>query len=1031
MSPEQIGRYPVTSLLGQGGMGMVYAALDPRLHRSIAIKVLPDPVALDARQRERLEQEACLLAAINHPNIATIFSLEDDGDRHFLTMELVPGATLGERMQAIRPSVDEALNLGHQIARGLEAAHRSGVIHLDLKPGNIRVTPEGTVKILDFGLARVWSGGRHQPELTSEDTTAPDGFLGTPGFMSPEQLRQQGIDHRSDIWAMGCVLFELFAGRPAFPGKSLADRIAVTLEREPDWSALAPDTPDRVRGLLRRTLEKARDERIGETSLIRRELEEEIVRRKHPTPPETQVAGLSESPHNLPALVDQFIGREAELREVEDVLQRTRLLTLTGMGGSGKTRLALESAWRLRDRFPEGVWLVGLVSVRDEEQMVAAAAQVFDLKEEPRRSLLATLQTHLSTRSALLLLDNCEHIVDACASVVDALLSACPRLRILATSRERLGVRGETLLHVPTMETPAGVSERDGARQVERVRAAESVQLFLDRAQAIRPDFDVDDGNAPAVAAICRQLDGIPLALELAAARTRVLSVEEIAQRLDDRFHLLASQRDSTLPHHQTLRSLIDWSFDLLSETERALLRRLSVFAGGWTLESAERVAAFHGIEDWEILDLHSGLVEKSLIERDVQGSHQIGRARYRILETVRQYAWDRLLEVGEDRTAVRRHRERFLALAESASAHLVGPEQGLWSRILEAEHDNFRAAIDRSDDAPQTALRIAGSLGRYWYGRGRWTEGRELMRRLLAHPEAARRNEPRAHALAWMGWIALWQGDFDEAWRANEESLSIRREVNDSMGVSQSLNNLAAVAVEQGDYETARTLNEESLELRRQLGNARYVAVSLHNLGELSARTGDDETARTYFEESLRTRREVGDLMGIADSLSALGGVATRLGDLAEARRHLDESLANRRSRDDRMGIAECLHRLAEVDRHDSESAAAEASLREALTIRAELDDHLGITESLESLGLLAEQQGERVRAVHLLSAVETHRVALGARRSPDRESPIESAKSRLREAMGADRFREEWDTACRWNLPNTLHYALGPPTP
>lgn len=1017
--PGSIGPYPVTGILGRGGTGVVYAGRDPKLQRPIAIKVLLPESPIDSAGLARLEHEARLLAGLNHPNIATVYSLERCGDIDFLTMEFLSGFTLAERVARSRIPPLQCLEFARQIVGALEAAHLAGVVHLDLKPTNIIVTADERVKLLDFGLARVFGANAGETGGTeSDDPTLEIGIQGTPGYMSPEQLRGGPFDARSDIWAFGCVLFEMLAGNPAFPGETMPDRIAATLRSRPDWRSLPPDTPERVRTLIEQCLEPEVHRRLESMTPARRILDAAIAGGHAALWVSSLPPRGGENPTNLPSHLTSFVGREKPLDDLELLLSSERLVTVTGPGGCGKTRIAREVGHRLLPRFPDGVWIVELAPLSEPEMVPHAVCSALGIREDSGRALTETLRLGLKTKRLLMLLDNCEHLLDASARLAQFLLQECPKLSILATSRERLAVEGESICPLPSLAVP----ELMGL-PVESMERIESVRLFGDRARAVDPRFALTSTNADQVAQICRRLDGMPLALELAAARVGVLPLDEIVRRLDDRFHLLTTSSPTSISRHRTLRAMIDWSHDHLPEMEQVLFRRLGVFVGGWSLEAVEEICAPGDIEPWRILDLHSRLVERSLVERDLDAARRTGQVRYRALETILDYAREKLRESPDEMEMQLRHRAYFMAMAVGSSAHLVGPEQREWSQRLEVDHDNLRSAIagacapgpERDVDA---ALRIVASLGRYWYGRGRWTEGRTLMKEVLRLDGSAARTLDRAQALAWTGWIALWQGDLEEAWVLNHESLEIRRERGDRMGIAQSLNNLGAVALERGDFQASRTYYEESLDLRRAEGNLRYQAVSLHNLGELCFRMGEFGEARRFDEESLALRREVGDLMGIADSLNALGLVAERMGDLEDARAYYEASLVNRIAREDRMGIGESLHNLASIDARERHLDRARLRYAKCLSIRRELGDRLGITEALESYGLLELEAGDFRSAVRFLAAASAVRAEIEATAPPSRVPQLTEAVDRLRGALGESVFRDEWSRGAALRL-------------
>ncbi|MBD3161188.1 MAG: protein kinase, partial [Candidatus Eisenbacteria bacterium] len=610
--PDRIGPYPILQELGRGGMGIVYLAQDPRLERTIAIKLLPRSLGKDPAAFSRFRNEAKMLAAINNPNIATIYSLESEADAPFLTMERILGRSLAERLHEGAADLDVALAVARQIAGALEAAHRNGIVHLDLKPGNVMVTDDGLVKVLDFGLAMALGIDSSDPDEIRTRAQAQEAIGGSPGYMSPEQIRGEAVDSRADLWAFGCILFELLSGVSPFPGRDWRARLRRTLEEDPDFDLLPAELPPRIRTLVRGCLTRDVAERIDSVTKIRRGIEEEIALRAVPraeVPPEPERT-------NLPIPISAFIGRAEERAEVRRLLESSRFLTLTGVGGGGKTRLAVEVGRERIGQHPDGVWLVELAALGSPELVPAAVAQALGVKEEANRAPAEVLLEHCRARRLLLILDNCEHLVGAVADLAGRLLAACPGLQILATSREPIGIEGEVQLVLSSMRLP-----RPGVPATpEALDGIESVALFLARAKAAASSFALTSGNAESIAQICRRLDGIPLALELAAARVRSLPPEEIARRLDDRFRLLGSSRKPTLPHHQTLRALIDWSYDHLEEAEQVLFRRLALFAGGWSLEAAETICAGEGIEAWELLDLLSNLVDKSLVESDREG---------------------------------------------------------------------------------------------------------------------------------------------------------------------------------------------------------------------------------------------------------------------------------------------------------------------------------------------------------------------------------------------------------------------------
>jgi predicted ATPase/class 3 adenylate cyclase len=531
---------------------------------------------------------------------------------------------------------------------------------------------------------------------------------------------------------------------------------------------------------------------------------------------------------NLPIQLTSFIGREAEIRDVRNLLSTARLVTLLGTGGIGKTRLSLQVAAEMTEEFPDGVWLVELASLTEPGLVSKAVASELGVADEPGRPLTETLADYLRSKTLLLILDNCEHLIAACASLAGALVRACPGVKILASSREPLNIPEERPWRIPSLLPPD--PDRLPTREAELIAAvasSDAVRLFVERATIQRPDFRLDARNARAVAGICCRLDGIPLALELAAARVKAMTVEQIAVRLDDCFRLLTAGSRTALPRQQTLRALLDWSYDLLNSQERALLHRVSVFAGGWTLEAAESVCSGETIKDWDVVDLLASLVDKSLILFEEPD----GNGRYRLLETVRQYGREKQADEEQGDILRSRHAAFFLALAEEANEKLMGPEQAAWADRLETEHDNLRAALDWYVKAPEDALpglRLSGALQRFWWVRGHMTEGRQRYAAVLANDASAEPTAERALALQGAGNLAFQQSDLNEADRCYQQVLEIRGAIGDRPGTAGPLASLGNVAHYQGDYPRARSLFEEALVINRETGNRLWEAACL-----------------------------------------------------------------------------------------------------------------------------------------------------------------------------------------------------------
>ncbi len=1074
--PERIGDYAVIDRLGQGGMGVVYLARDPRLEREVAIKVLPPIMAADQHWQRRIQSEARLLASVNHPNIATIYSLEEAEGERFLTMERVRGESLAQRLARESLPLLDTLSIAQQVASALEAAHRQGVVHRDLKPDNIMITGDGRVKVLDFGIAS---------SVHAADGPAMVRAVGTPGYMSPEQIRGEPIDPRTDIWAFGCLLYECLAGLRAFPERPGSDPIAATLQGELDWRCLPASVPDSIRSLLEQCLAPSARERLGVVAQARRRIEEEIAVRAHRAPPTVPSLDV---PNNLPASLSTFVGREAEIADVGRLLREHVVVTLTGSGGCGKSRLALEVARTGIAEWTDGAWFVELAPISDPASVKPAIAAALGLREHPGQSVAESILSFLRDRHLLLILDNCEHVIAEVADVATLVLRSCPGVRILATSRERLSIDGETIYQTPAL----GLPDTTGDESLSDVIETESVRLFLDRARIARRDFNPAPEDVPALVQICRRLDGIPLALELAAARVAVLTIEEIAERLDDRFRFLTSKSKSALPQHKTLLATIEWSHQLLDENEQVLLRRLAVFAGGWTLRTAETVCAGSEIEGWEILDLHTQLVEKSLVDVDVVRTP--GRARYRMLETVKAYSLDRMRDAGELDEIASRHCAAFTKLAERAERELRGPDQGKWLSTLEREHDNLRRALRHAfEHDTDTGLRLAAALGRFWAVRGHWKEGRGFLRRALEADRAAALTLSRASCVSWAGTIARIDNDLAEAQRLFEECLSmgqalgdrrtvatalsnlghlaqmrgdflaarsryeeclaVRRELGNTQEISTSLTSLGMVAIALCEFDRARVLYEENLEISREIGDLSNEASALLNLSQIASREGDRERAHELidralsigrevgdrrfiavvlqsrgaqafgeerwadsyadYSETMAIREELGDRRGVGHALSGLGYISYLRGDTVLARSQLDDSLARSREADDPAGMAYALCGLGYVSTEEGDLDYATEMLAESLRIRHEITDLMGLAVSLEGLGVVASVRGEMERAIELFSAADTIRERVSFPLTTHAQHKRELCLAAARAALGNEAFEDRWESA------------------
>lgn len=665
--------------------------------------------------------------------------------------------------------------------------------------------------------------------------------------------------------------------------------------------------------------------------------------------------------HNLPAAISTFIGRQREVAQITRLLAEAPLVTLTGAGGSGKTRLALEVATNVLPGFPGGVWLVELASLSDPVLVLQSVASTLGVREAPGRPLLDTLRDYLQPKKLLLVLDNCEHLITACAQLAETLLRTTPNVRILATSREVLGIAGERTYRVPSLSCP----DLKNLPPHDQLMSYEAIQLFVERAAASQPGIALTATSAIAVARVVHQLDGIPLAIELAAARTKTLSVDQIAERLGDRFRLLTGGSRTAMPRHQTLRATIDWSYELLPEPERALFRRLAIFAGDFTLQAVEAICAGEAIDRHRVLDLLTHLVDKSLVLVIATD----GEARYRLLESIRQYGRERLYELAEDAAVRRRYLDWYVDVAETAEPELRGPRQLVWLERLEAEHDNLRAALDASLGEPsaESGLRLAAALHHFWAMRGYLSEGRDWLEGLLA-PRNGESELTRARALYGAAILAAHQGDYKQATALCEEARVLYQAHQDMPGIAAVLTVQGNVARNQGDFTAARSLLEESVAIWRRVDDARGLADALTQFGILARSQGDYARARGLFEDSLALWRRVGDKWGLAASLTNLGLTVGNQGDYTQASALHEESLALRRELGDRVNLGGSLLSLGTVALNLGHYERAKELFEESLTLRREVGDKPNIAASLGNLGIIAYYQADYEQAGRLL---------------------------------------------------------------
>ncbi|MDQ6736802.1 MAG: protein kinase, partial [Gemmatimonadota bacterium] len=978
-------RYRIEKLIGSGAMGDVYFAWDQQLERSVALKFVRASGPSREPDRAQLMAEARSAARLNHRNVATIHDIGSTGeDELFIAMAYYPGATLRDRIADAAIPEFEALSIAAQIASALAAAHAAGIVHRDVKPANVLFDQDGVIKLTDFGIAQLLTDTGESP--VHSGTGAGSG-AGTVAYMSPEQARAEPLDGRTDLWSLGVLLYEMLTGeRPSTRALSAGP---FTQLPAGDTQFSAP-----VRSVVASLLTVAVEKRAQSAAAVSRTLTQLATSMKPDAEPDGRTPGSARLPHPLTS----FVGRAAETADARDLLQNNRLLTLTGPGGTGKTRFALHLAELMRDNFDDGVLFVPLAEISTPDLVPSVIAQSLGIRDLGGESLGDRVIASLQGRHLLLVLDNFEHVLDS-GRFVARLLAAAPRLTVIATSRAPLGVQGEQELPVPPLQVP---ESRDSAAE-----NSESVELFVQRARAVRPDFALSDDTREIVAEICRRLDGLPLALELAAARAKLLSPRAMLSRLEHRFELLRGDTRDRPARHVTMRDVIDWSYVLLTDAERGLFESLSVFAGGISLEAADAIAATRRVTDAsasEVLDVLASLCNKSLLRHEELPD---GEPRFVMLETMREFGLERLRSTGDETSARRAQRSYFLAFAERASVELRGPRQAEWFDRLEREYANCRLALDSGlNDGPAEvtdAARIAVALQRLWFTRGPLLEGVDYLRRIIAASDAAGYEDGdtapdsalRARLLSAAAQLANTRSVFPESRDLFQRALALYQGIGDRAGVATTLNNLAWTVWIIGDLTRGETLSQSAMDMHRDSGNELGVTLSLNNLAWIAMERGDYERAEQHFEHVISSHHARGDERATAFATSWLGTLVARRGDIRRAIALQEQAIRMLEPVADSGFRMLCRVRLVDAMHAAFEPGAHAAEIENVClpSLRSEGGRLWPIAVALTTLGTilcddgeLSRARGTLVRALEIrrqtgaLHGVAEARLALGA---------------------------------------------------
>jgi serine/threonine-protein kinase PknK len=987
MIGQTLAHYRITAAIGAGGMGEVYRATDTKLGREVALKVLPAEMASSPERRERFQREAKALAALDHPGIVTVHSVEEAGGIHFLTMQLVEGQPLDGLIPEGGMPAERILEIATALAEALAAAHEKGIVHRDLKPGNVMVTTDGRVKILDFGLAKVTrsrDAAHASSELPTEMRTREGVVMGTMPYMSPEQVQGGALDHRTDLFSLGVILHEMATGRRPFQGRSSADLLAAILrDVVPPVTEARADLPADLARAIRRCLEKDPGQRIQTARDLaaalrpaRREADDDVSRILCPPP----------------APSTPLIGREETLAAAAEHLRSgSRLLTITGYGGTGKTRFAIELFNRHAADHAAGAAFVSLAPVTAAADVLPTLVTALAIPEAHGRSALDALGTVIGSRDVLLVLDNLEQVLDA-AEDVAALVARCPKLRVIATSRAPLKVGAETEFSLPPLELPAA-----GTSALDALGHCPSVALFVQRAAKVKPGFALSTTNAAPIAEICRRLDGLPLALELAAARVRILEPAVLLQRLDHALDLLTSG-DRDLPIRQrTLRAAISWSYSLLGAHEQRLLRRLSCFHEGWTLEAMEQVC-YSADERHRALDELDSLVEKGLVR--VVGAF----SRYALLETIRAFAAEQLHASGEVDAARNAHADYFVAFAERVALDLRTPaqieamqraqrddanshaalawlttrarggdgqalEQALllcghqeWSWHISAQHQTARVAYDTlltlaRDRAPSRgralswlgAGMVSTTSDEFERSLGEWTRGFE-------DGEALGDARIAAEGRMGMGYCNLSLGRMEAAAEALDDAIVRAAAVDPFMqALSMSIKGMLLFAT--GEREAGMALVQDARRIQERLDDHECGGVAQSFLAQMTFAQGDPGRALTLYREALAMLETVGDYPEVARVHCEMGWTALAASDSRAAADSFRRAVHAYEGVGSGRGTGQALLGVAAVEAAEGRSepavaiaAAAEAFLARAGTVVAHPMDP-GVAERIAAL--------------------------------------------------------------------------------
>ena len=1013
-------RYVIERELARGGMATVYLARDTRHPRRVALKVMDSSVT-GAIGVDRFFREIHIAARLTHPHIVPLFdsgSAAGTGGGYdaclYYVMPFIAGESLRERLNAVGPlPLADVVAIVREVAGALDYAHQQGIVHRDIKPENVLLS-EGHAVVADFGIARAVL----EAASPGSNTLTQSGMLvGTPSYMSAEQAGgESDIDGRSDQYSLACVVFEMLAGRPPFAGSNQMALLAQHLTVDPPpLRALVP-VPDAVEHAIRRALAKDPADRFASTSDFAKALD---VSLHEPGPDSPRLPGSASGARQsrIPVPLTPLLGREQEVRTVCALLHRegVRLLTLHGPGGIGKTRLALEVAVQANALFPDGVYFVPLAEARDVDELFTRVALAVGLKGSAAASR-HTLLEHLHGFRSLLVLDNMEQLADN-ASHISAMLAECAGLKVLITSQVLLRLYGEHELPVE----PLAVPSHRLALDLPALADSPAVKLFVQRAVAARSDFQLDNDNASAVVEICALLDGVPLALELAAARIKVMSAHVLLTRLRQALDVLTGGARDVPARQRTMRGAIAWTHDLLSDEERLLFRRLAVFAGGATADAAAATLA-ERMDTARVEDLLASLADHSLVRHQ---DDALGGGRYVMLRPIHAFAADMLKRSDDGDGPADRHAAFFRDLALESEPHLTRADD-TWLDLLESERANIERALEHLAlrGAVADALEAAVAQVRFWDARSYAREGLECMRALIAKSDNSTPLALRIRARYAAGILADACGDYTAGKQLFEEHLALTEELGDPRASSVSRNNLAVLLLRQGDYDGAIPHFESAVAAVRELGDVRAAAMGTANIGNAERMRGNYTGARRQYDAALALFRDAGDHANVAWALTHLGDVARDEGQLATARMYYRQGLATFVELKHKRGCGSVLMDLADISIREQALVDARALLEESLAHLADAGDQRGMIRVFEMLAGVAALDSASVRAVQLAGAVAGLSNALGSPLSEDERCRLEQRVFPALERLDPEARERAWRSGNTMSMGEVLSY-------